>query len=347
MIDISNVSKTFFTKTGQIKALDDVSLHVDKRDIYGIIGFSGAGKSTLLRLVNKLETPDEGSVFVAGHDLKDIKKNKIRALRQDIGMVFQQFNLLEGKSVFHNVALPLNIRGEGKQETQRKVKELLDFVELKDKENTFVSQLSGGQKQRVGIARALATDPKILLCDEATSALDPQTTLSILALLKKVNSELGITILLITHQMQVIQSICNKVSVMDAGKIVEKGNVIDVFSYPKQAITRHFVDTVVNDKIPKSILKILKSEQREAKKTFAVYKLKFVGESVKKPVISTISNLSETEVNILCANVQEAQDEILCIFVVQIIGTTEAITRARKTIDTFDIITDEVNLEDL
>ena len=220
MIRIEHVSKTFHEKKLEVKALQDVSIQVEKGDIYGIVGFSGAGKSTLIRLVNKLETPDSGTVTVAGQPLADLKGRALHDLRRRIGMVFQQFNLLEGKTVYHNIAIPLLLEHRPKAEIEKRVAEVLDFVELADKRDAYVSQLSGGQKQRVGIARALATSPEILLCDEATSALDPQTTESILRLLKRVNREMGITILLITHQMQVIQLICNKVAVMEHGRVV-------------------------------------------------------------------------------------------------------------------------------
>ena len=210
MIKVEHTNKTFSGKYGEVHALQDVSIHVEKGDIYGIIGFSGAGKSTLLRLVNGLETPDSGTVMVHDQDLGSLKKAELRKLRRKIGMVFQQFNLLDSKTVFHNIALPLILEKAPKDVIEEKVNEVLRFVELEDKKDTYVSQLSGGQKQRVGIARALTTTPDILLCDEATSALDPQTTESILKLLKKINKEMGVTILLITHQMQVVQMICIK-----------------------------------------------------------------------------------------------------------------------------------------
>ena len=207
MIKVEHTNKTFSGKYGEVHALQDVSIHVEKGDIYGIIGFSGAGKSTLLRLVNGLETPDSGTVMVHDQDLGSLKKAELRKLRRKIGMVFQQFNLLDSKTVFHNIALPLILEKAPKDVIEEKVNEVLRFVELEDKKDTYVSQLSGGQKQRVGIARALTTTPDILLCDEATSALDPQTTESILKLLKKINKEMGVTILLITHQMQVVHDI--------------------------------------------------------------------------------------------------------------------------------------------
>ena len=238
MINISHVTKTFREKKMEVHALRDVSIHVREREIYGIVGFSGAGKSTLIRLVNRLETPDEGTVEVAGQRLDNLKGKDLSVLRRKIGMVFQQFNLLDGKTVYHNVAIPLILGHYSAADIEKRVTEVLEFVELSDKRNAYVSQLSGGQKQRVGIARALATSPEILLCDEATSALDPQTTESILKLLKRVNREMGITILLITHQMQVIQQICDRVAVMEQGHVVEEGTVLEVFGTPKAEVTR-------------------------------------------------------------------------------------------------------------
>ena len=241
MIQLEHISKRYVGPSGTVDALKDVSVHVEKGDIYGIIGSSGAGKSTLLRMVNQLEKPDTGTVTVAGRELSTLSKAELRKMRRKIGMVFQQFNLLESKTVFQNVAIPLILEGIPKEKITERVKEVLHIVELHDKRDTYVTQLSGGQKQRVGIARALATEPAILLCDEATSALDPKTTESILGLLKRINKKMGVTILLITHQMQVIQMICNKVAVMGNGQIVEQGTVLDVFSQPHAPVTQEFV----------------------------------------------------------------------------------------------------------
>ena len=238
MIQLEHISKRYVGPSGTVDALKDVSVHVEKGDIYGIIGSSGAGKSTLLRMVNQLEKPDTGTVTVAGRELSTLSKAELRKMRRKIGMVFQQFNLLESKTVFQNVAIPLILEGIPKEKITERVKEVLHIVELHDKRDTYVTQLSGGQKQRVGIARALATEPAILLCDEATSALDPKTTESILGLLKRINKKMGVTILLITHQMQVIQMICNKVAVMGNGQIVEQGTVLDVFSQPHAPVTQ-------------------------------------------------------------------------------------------------------------
>ena len=338
MIKVEHANKTFSGKYGTVHALQDVSIHVEKGDIYGIIGFSGAGKSTLIRLVNGLETPDTGNVIVQGENLGNLKKTQLRKLRRKIGMVFQQFNLLESKTVYHNIALPLILEKAPKEEIDKKVKEVLRFVELEDKKDVYVSQLSGGQKQRVGIARALTTTPDILLCDEATSALDPQTTESILKLLKKINREMGVTILLITHQMQVVQMICNKVAVMENGQVVEAGSVLDVFGKPQAPVTSRFVQTVVNDQIPESILSLVK----EQKEHFRVERLKFIGSSVKRPVISDICHVDGIVVNILGATVQELQENVMCVFILQLIGAEEKILEAEKQIDGNGVIRERV-----
>ena len=340
MIKVEHTNKTFSGKYGEVHALQDVSIHVEKGDIYGIIGFSGAGKSTLLRLVNGLETPDSGTVMVHDQDLGSLKKAELRKLRRKIGMVFQQFNLLDSKTVFHNIALPLILEKAPKDVSEEKVNEVLRFVELEDKKDTYVSQLSGGQKQRVGIARALTTTPDILLCDEATSALDPQTTESILKLLKKINKEMGVTILLITHQMQVVQMICNKVAVMENGKVVESGSVLDVFGKPQALVTKRFVQTVINDQIPESIVSLVK----EQKEHFQVERLKFIGSSVKRPVISDICQVEGIVVNILGATVQELQENVMCVFILQLIGPEDKICEAEKQIDANGVIRERVEV---
>lgn len=329
MIQINHVSKTFREKKLEVKALQDVSIHVEKGDIYGIVGFSGAGKSTLIRLVNKLETPDSGSVVVAGQSLAGLKGKELHHLRRRIGMVFQQFNLLEGKTVYHNIAIPLLLEHRPKAEIDKRVAEVLAFVELSDKKEAYVSQLSGGQKQRVGIARALATSPEILLCDEATSALDPQTTESILRLLKRINREMGITILLITHQMQVIQLICNKVAVMEYGKVVEEGAVIDVFGSPKAEVTKRFVRTVINDQVPETFYDTIRSENRH----YTLEQLKFIGDSVNEPVIANLCRRSGLEVNIVGANISELQQSMMSVFILQLVGSDDAIREAETYID--------------
>ena len=324
-----------------VHALDHVNFEVKRGEVHALMGENGAGKSTLIRLVNGLETADSGKVTVCGKELSTLKKPELRALRRKIGMVFQQFNLLESKTVYHNIALPLILAKTPKVEIDKKVKEVLKIVELEDKKDTYISQLSGGQKQRVGIARALTTDPELLLCDEATSALDPQTTESILKLLKKINRKMGVTILLITHQMQVVQMICNKVAVMESGKIVESGSVLEVFGSPKMPVTKRFVQTVIRDQIPDSIISLVK----EQKENFRVDRLKFIGSSVKRPVISDICKTKGVVVNILGAAVQELEDSVMCVFILQLIGDDESIDKAEAEIDKNGVLRERLEVE--
>lgn len=285
MIELRNVSKIFKTKESEVRALDDVSLKIEDGDIYGIIGFSGAGKSTLIRTINALEVPTSGQVLVDDEDINALRKSELRKKRKKIGMIFQQFNLLETKTVYENIALPLVLNHVPKEQIKRKVEEVLEYVELTDKRDIYPSKLSGGQKQRVGIARALATEPSILLSDESTSALDPKTTKAILKLLKKINRELKITIVLITHEMNVIQSICNHVAVMENGRIVERGEVLEVFSEPKQEITRNFVKTVINDSVPELLVESIRSEKKNNK----LLKLKFLDSDSTESVLSGVN----------------------------------------------------------
>ena len=240
-IVIENVSKTYHSKYGEVNALKNISLSIESGDIFGIIGMSGAGKSTLVRGMNFLEVPTSGRVLIRGKSLADFSEKELRAQRQQIGMIFQHFNLLMQKSVLENVCFPLYIQGKRKKEARERAIELLELVDLKDKVNAYPSQLSGGQKQRVAIARALASDPKILLCDEATSALDPQTTSSILELLKDINRRFGITIVIITHQMSVVREICNRVAIMKEGVVEEEGLVSEIFTHPRSQVARELI----------------------------------------------------------------------------------------------------------
>ena len=288
MIKVEHANKTFSGKYGKVHALQDVSIHVEKGDIYGIIGFSGAGKSTLIRLVNGLETLDSGTVTVHGEELGSLKKPQLRKLRRKIGMVFQQFNLLESKTVYHNIALPLILEKVPKAEIDKKVKEVLQFVELEDKKDVYVSQLSGGQKQRVGIARALTTTPDILLCDEATSALDPQTTKAILELIKEINRDYGITVVVITHEMSVVQEICNRVAVLESGTLVESGTVEELFRSPKTEAARRLVFS--------GRTQIQKMEGKR------LVRVTFRDKSSFEPVIANLVLTYRTPVNILYAD---------------------------------------------
>ena len=329
MIELEHVSKTFRTKTNTVHALKDISLSVSKGDIFGVIGFSGAGKSTLLRMVNGLEVPSEGRVTVNSLSVAELKGKKLRAFRKDIGMIFQHFNLLESKSVYENVALPLKLAGKTKGEIESRVKDLLHFVELDDKILSYPKELSGGQKQRVGIARALALNPSILLCDEATSALDPRTTDSILALLKKINRDLGVTILMITHQMNVIQQICNKVAVLEKGSLIESGSVIDVFGNPKSPVTKNFIRTVINDRLPESVKSFLKNYTGSQK----VLRLRFDGKNADEPIMADAIRETGVSISILYGIVTELEEKIVGFQTVQLRGSEEQIAAAEKFFD--------------
>lgn len=326
MIKFENINKVFTQKKNTVNALQNINLEIQTGDIFGIIGFSGAGKSTLLRTINALEKPTSGKVIVDGDDIYSLSAKELRAKRKTIGMIFQQFNLLETKTVYENVAIPLKLKHTPKNEIEEKVNKILKFVELEDKRDVYPSKLSGGQKQRIGIARALATEPSILLSDEATSALDPKTTDSILALLKKINRELNITIVIVTHEMNVISSICNHVAVMENGQIVEQGNVIDIFSEPQEEITKNFVKTVIQDEVPELLLKSVYEDKRNWK----LLRLKFLSSDSTESVIAQVNKKFDIETNILFANISEIQERILGIHIVQIVGADTEIAKAEQ-----------------
>lgn len=328
MIRFEHVSKTFQTKNGPFDALKDVSFEIEKGDIYGVIGYSGAGKSTLIRMVNALETPTSGNVWVEGKDIGTLKQKELRNLRKGIGMIFQQFNLLESKTIYDNVAIALKLNGVSKKDIEKRVTELLDFVELSDKKYSYPGQLSGGQKQRVGIARALANNPSILLCDEATSALDPKTTDSILELLKKINEMLHITIVIITHEMNVIQKICNKVAVMDYGQVVETGSVIQVFSDPRSDIARRFVGNLIRDVIPEPLVESIRKETRNSR----LLRIKLENTDSTEPLLWEINRRFEVETNILYSTINVIQGIVVGIMLVLFIGTDEEIEKAEQYI---------------
>ncbi|MBY0123426.1 methionine ABC transporter ATP-binding protein [Bacillus sp. S/N-304-OC-R1] len=322
MIEFQDLRKVYDSGGKQFAALNGINLKINKGEIFGVIGFSGAGKSSLLRCVNLLERPTSGKVIVDGHDLTALSAKEIREIKRNIGMVFQHFNLLNSKTVFANVAMPLTLAKVPKDEIKKRVTELLEFVGLADKANNYPDQLSGGQKQRIGIARALATQPSILLCDEATSALDPQTTSSILQLLKKINEEYNITILIITHEMAVIREICDRVAVIEAGQIIEKGSVFDVFSSPQTQTAKNFVSTVMNVGIPDSIQKIVESGLQK------VYQINFVGSSTGQPLLSKLAKQFDIHVNVLFGNITELQGTPFGNLVVEFQGTESEIDKA-------------------
>lgn len=300
LIQIKNIHKYFHTKEKTLHALQGINLDVEDGKVFGIIGQSGAGKSTLIRMINLLERPDEGEVIIDGTDITKLSDGDLRALRHEIGMVFQHFNLLNSRTVLDNVIYPLRIAGVDKETRKARALELLELVGLKDHVHKYPRQLSGGQKQRVGIARALATRPKILLCDEATSALDPETTQSVLALLNEINKSLGITIVLITHGMEVIRSICDEVAIIDGGKIVEQGRVIDVFLHPQHSTTKALLSESGVD--------------ADAWRVFAdklhgdVIRLTYHGEAAAEPLLSHISRELSLDLSILQGSVGKIKD---------------------------------------
>ena len=350
MIKLENIDVTFTQGKKVVNAVRNVSVDVEDGDIYGIIGYSGAGKSTLVRTINLLQRPTSGNVEVNGVDLLKLKPNELRDARKKIGMIFQHFNLMNTLSVFDNVAFPLKKakkpkveegeEGEPldpnaepklvkltKQEIKEKVDSLLQLVGLEDKANSYPSQLSGGQKQRVAIARALANDPDVLLCDEATSALDPKTTYSILELLKKVNEQLGITIVIITHEMQVVKEICNKVAVMEDGEVIEQGTVLDIFTNPQRNLTKDFIDTATH--INQGIETVLSHEQLlNLKDGDYLVKISFVGASTGEPLITKLSTQFQVAANILFANVEIIQETPVGTLLVGLSGEQASIESA-------------------
>lgn len=312
VIEIEGLSKVFDPADGPV--LDDVSLTICRGDIFGIIGRSGAGKSTLVRLINCLERPTSGRVVVAGREITALGGAELRTARRDIGMIFQHFNILSSRTVAGNVALPLEVAGVPRKEIARRVPPLLDLVGLADKAASYPSELSGGQKQRVGIARALATNPSVLLCDEATSALDPETTQQILTLLKDINRRLGLTIVLITHEMEVVRDIASHVAVIDRGRVIEEGRTFDVLAFPKSDVARSFLAGLVAHDVPVPIARRLLPAATAA--TDPVLRIIFTGESADEPVLADLIHRFPMEPNILAGRIDYVGDRPLGVLTV-------------------------------
>lgn len=327
MIRLEHVTKTFQTKDGDVHAVKDVSIHVREGMIYGIIGFSGAGKSTLVRCMNLLERPDEGKVIFDGEDLMEASSAALRQARQKMGMIFQHFNLLPAMTIYDNIALPLKMQKASREEIDRKVMELLELIDLVERKDSYPSQLSGGQKQRVAIARALVNDPKVLLCDESTSALDPQTTQTILRLIRRINRERGITVVVITHEMFVVKEICDRVAVMDAGRVVEKGDIVPIFVHPVEAMTRSFISTASNaGKIDELIeaghpLTRLAPNQQMAR-------LQYDQTNTADAMISRISRDYDVDCSIIFGNIEILQDVPIGTLTAVFTGTDQHIKQA-------------------
>ena len=328
MIKLSNITKIFELPSKKLTALDNVSLNIEKGQICGVIGASGAGKSTLIRCVNLLEKPTSGSVIVDGVELTGLSDRELVRARRQIGMIFQHFNLLNSRTVFENVALPLELEGEPKAKIQEKITALLDLVGLSEKRDAYPSNLSGGQKQRVAIARALASDPKVLLCDEATSALDPATTQSILKLLKEINRTLGITILLITHEMEVVKQICDQVAVIDQGRLVEQGTVGEIFANPKTELAQEFIRSTFHISLPDEYLENL-TDTPKHNKAYPIIKFEFTGRSVDAPLLSQASKKFGVELSILTSQIDYAGGVKFGYTIAEVEGDEDAITQTK------------------
>ena len=328
MIKLNNITKIFTLPDKKLTALDNVSLHVPKGQICGVIGASGAGKSTLIRCVNLLERPTHGAVLIDDVDLTQLSEAELVKTRRQIGMIFQHFNLLTSRTVFENVALPLELENKSKAEIQEKTTALLALVGLSDKHDVYPANLSGGQKQRVAIARALASDPKVLLCDEATSALDPATTQSILKLLKEINRTLGITILLITHEMEVVKRICDQVAVIDKGRLIEQGTVSEIFSNPKTELAQEFISSTFHITLPEEYLENLSDTPKHAK-SYPIIKFEFTGRSVDAPLLSQASKKFGVELSILTSQIDYAGGVKFGFTIAEVEGDEDAITQAK------------------
>lgn len=320
MIKIENLNKTYETKHGQITALKNINLEIPKGEIFGIIGLSGAGKSTLIRTINRLEDPTSGSIFIDDVDITKLTSTELRRLRKEVGMIFQHFNLMSSKTVYKNVSFPLEIAGMKKEKIKSRVLELLELVGLSEKANSHPSELSGGQKQRVAIARALANNPKVLLCDEATSALDPKTTKSILNLLKDIQEKFHLTIVLITHQMEVIREICERVAIIESGEIIELGDVEDVFTNPKTDIGKSFI----SDLKPSSSGELTFTKVPNS----SVLRLSYLGDSAKEPIVSDLVKRFDVDVNIIDGDINKLTTSLVGHLIIQISGEPDIMADA-------------------
>ena len=347
MIELKNIVKTYLTKDGQVTAVNDVSLTIERGEVYGIVGFSGAGKSTLVRMLNGLETPTSGEVIIDNQRIDTLKGAALRQKRKKIGMIFQHFNLLWSRTVLENIMFPLELNGIAKEQRIKKAKQLAELVGLGERLSAYPAQLSGGQKQRVGIARALANDPDILISDEATSALDPQTTDEVLDLLEDINHKLGLTIVIITHEMHVIRRLADKVAVMEAGKIIEEGYVTDVFNHPKAELTKRFVTAEV-DTNQSSDIKEVAAQLLAKYPNGVLVQLKFHGDQVKLPVVTEmIRQYPEVELSILEGSIHQLADKKATIgtLFVQLLGPQEQINAALEFFETMRVETKVITHE--
>ena len=346
MIQLEHISQTYLTPEGKrFDALKDVSIHIRPGEIFGIIGRSGAGKSTLVRCINLLNRPTSGRVVVDGADLTAMSEEELRRTRRGIGMIFQHFKLLSSRTVYENVALPLELAGVGKAEIRAKVEPLLKLVGLDEHAHKYPSQLSGGQKQRVGIARALTNDPKVLLSDEATSALDPETTTATLQLLKRINAKLGLTIVMITHEMNVVKQICDRVVVMNKGEIVEHGTVVDVFAKPQSDTTKALIGNVQARDLPESIIERVRAarERRGGRDEAHLLRLSFIGGDVTRPVISECSRRFGVDINILRGTVDDLRGQTVGTLTVLVEGSREVYEQLVDFVRSCGVIVEELS----
>lgn len=319
MIELKHITKVFHTQKGDIEACHDVNLTIHDGEIFGVIGYSGAGKSTLVRIINQLEKQTSGEVIIDGEDISQLSTQALRQKRTKIGMIFQHFNLLWSRTVKKNIELPLEIAGMDKELRKQKAKELIELVGLQGRENAYPSELSGGQKQRVGIARALANDPTILLCDEATSALDPDTTEQILELLKKINRQLGITIVMITHQMEVVQKVCHHIAVMSEGRVVEEGHVKDIFEHPHHTITKRFVRDISNKATNDQLNDDLKAIYPDG----ILLRLTFDEDIARQPIVSRVIRETNLDISIVSGNLTNTVDSSFGILIINVLGGSQ------------------------
>ncbi|MBZ6527292.1 methionine ABC transporter ATP-binding protein [Aerococcaceae bacterium DSM 111021] len=342
MIKLKDIDVIFQNDDKVVTAVKDVNISVDRGEIYGIVGYSGAGKSTLVRTINLLQPPTQGTVTVNGKVLQDLSKKDLRAARKKIGMIFQHFNLMDSRTIFDNVAFPLKGSGLNKEEVAHKVAELLDLVGLEEKTDNYPSQLSGGQKQRVAIARALANDPDVLLCDEATSALDPKTTSSILDLLRKLNEQLGLTIVIITHEMSVVKDLCHRVAVMEDGHVLEQGSIIDMFTNPQKSLTKEFINTATH--FDQEIALVLTHPMTQnVDENGEIIRLSYVGEETTKPILSNLVREFDVNVNILYGHVEILQNTPIGNMLIAIEGSSENVDKVIDHLEKSDVSTQRFN----
>lgn len=340
MIKLINLSKTYLVNQQSVTALKNINLHVNRGEIFGVIGPSGAGKSTLIRSINLLERPSSGQVIIDNEDLLQLSASELRKARQKIGKIFQHFNLLSCRTAYENIALPLELAGKSQNEIQKIVFSTLELVGLQDKANFYPAQLSGGQKQRVAIARALANQPHVLLCDEITSALDPQTTYSILQLLKNINKKLGLTILLITHEMNVVKEICDRLAILQHGEIIEASDVIPFFSQPKSDIAKEFVRSSLKQHLPDNLQKRILPKQTET--SVPLLQISFFGQAAAEPFVADLIQRFHINLNILQANIESIREQIVGIMLVEAVADAEKIDTAIKYLTSKNIMVEVI-----